>query len=204
MIAVRPVRTVADMTATTQTSAPGAPAPGAAALVPLAAAGAVVALAAGTYARVHEPTYQGITTFGFRAVLPMKAWFTTVAFALVLVQLYSALRMWDRIRIPRRRPAWLATAHRWTGTLAFLFTLPVAYHCLWSLGFDDTTVRTTVHGIAGCAFYGAFTTKMLALRSSRLPGWALPVVGGGLVALLTVLWLSSSLWYFTNVGFPGT
>jgi hypothetical protein len=41
------------------------------------------------------------------------------------------------IRFPRVRPAWLGTAHRLTGTLAFLLTLPVAYHCLWALGFQD-------------------------------------------------------------------
>jgi hypothetical protein len=174
------------------------------ALLPLAAAGAAVAVSAGVYAGIHEPTYQGIETFGFRAVLPMKAWFTTVAFALALVQLLTALRMWDRIRIPRHRPAWLAPVHRWSGTLAFLFTLPVAYHCLWALGFDDTSPRTLVHGITGCAFYGAFTTKLLALRCRRVPAWSLPVLGGTLVALLTTIWLTSSWWFFTHVGLPGT
>lgn len=174
------------------------------ALLPLAAIGGAVALAVGVYSHVHEPTHQGMVTFGFRAVLPMKAWFTTVAFVLVLVQSYSALRMWDRVQFPRMKPMWLPAAHRWSGTLAFLFTLPVAYHCLWSLGFEDTSARTLVHGIAGCAFYGAFTTKMLALRHHRVPGWSLPALGGVLVALVSVLWLTSALWYFKNVGFPGT
>jgi hypothetical protein len=44
---------------------------------------------------------------------------------------------------------------------------------------------------------------MLALHSRRLPGWALPVLGGLVVTLLSALWLTSSLWFFTNVGFPG-
>lgn len=172
-------------------------------LLLIAAAGGAVALAVGTYGRVHTPTGQGIVTFGFPAVLPMKAWFATGAFALALVQLLSALRMWDRISVPRRKPAWLGAAHRWSGTAAFVLTLPVAYHCLWALGFQQTTARVLGHSILGCAFYGAFTTKMLALRSERVPGWSLPVLGGTLVALLTGLWLTSSLWYFTNVGFPG-
>ena len=81
--------------------------------------------------------------------------------------------------------------------------LPVAYHCLWSLGWRDTDARVVVHGILGCAFFGALTTKLLALRINGLPGWALPVLGGGLVAILTGIWLTSSLWFFTNVGFPG-
>ena len=93
--------------------------------------------------------------------------------------------------------------HRWTGTAAFLVSLPVAYHCLWSLGFQTTSTRVVIHSLLGCAFYGAFTTKMLALRIDGLPSRALPVIGGGLFALLTGLWLTSALWFFTTVGFPG-
>ena len=78
-----------------------------------------------------------------------------------------------------------------------------AYHCLWALGFKDTDTRVLAHSILGCAFYGAFTTKMLVLRSDTAPRWALPVMGGALVAILTAIWLTSSLWFFTNVGFPG-
>ncbi len=171
-----------------------------AALLVTAAIGAAVAVAVGAYGRVHEPTGQGIETFGFRAVLPMKAWFGTVAVALAVLQVITAVRM---TRAGTRLPK-LSALHRWSGTAAFVFTLPVAYHCLWALGFDDTTARTLVHSVAGCLFFGAFTTKMLALRSDRLPGWSLPVIGGVLVAALAVLWLTSSLWFFTNVGFPGT
>jgi hypothetical protein len=29
------------------------------------------------------------------------------------------------------------------------------------------------------------------------------VLGSLLVAVLTAIWLTSSLWFFTNVGFPG-
>jgi len=174
-------------------------------LVVIAAAGAVVALAIGTYGRTHAPTGSGVETFGFDAVLPMKAWFTTGAFALALVQLASALHLYGRVPLLRHTsPVWLSAVHRWSGTLAFLLTLPVAYHCLWALGFQHADTRQLVHGLLGCAFYGAFTTKMLALRSRHLPRWAVPVLGGGLVTLLTGLWLTSSLWFFTNVGFPGT
>ena len=86
---------------------------------------------------------------------------------------------------------------------ARLLVLPVAYHCLWSLGWRDTDARVVVHGLLGCAFFGALTTKLLALRINGLAGWVLPVLGGGLVAILTGVWLTSSLWFFTNVGFPG-
>lgn len=163
----------------------------------------MVALALGTYGRVHEPTGGSITTFGFPTVLSMKAWLATGAAVLALAQLASALAMWGHLPGVRTRPAWLPPVHRWSGTAAFVLTLPVAYHCLWSLGFQDTDARVLAHSLLGCAFYGAFATKMLVLRSANLPRLALPVVGGLLVTGLTGLWLTSSLWFFTNVGFPG-
>ena len=174
------------------------------ALLAVVALGAAVAVSLGVYGRIHAPTGDSISPFGFPAVLPMKAWFATGAAALALFQLVSALWMWGRLpggSAPA--PGWTGPAHRWSGTVAFLLTLPVAYHCLWALGFQDTDTRVLVHSILGCAFYGAFTTKLLSLRVRRLPGMTLPVVGGSLVALLVGIWWTSSLWFFTNVGFPG-
>ena len=167
-----------------------------------ALAGGAVSVALGTYGRVHDPTFRPIEDFGFPSVIDMKAWLATCAAALVLVQLISALWMYGKLPVRRPAPRRTAVIHRWTGTVAFLFTLPVAYHCLWSLGFAETGARQITHSILGCAFYGAFTTKMLVLRSETAPRWAVPVMGGALVALLAAIWLTSSLWFFTNVGFP--
>lgn len=44
--------------------------------------------------------------------------------------------------------------------------------------------------------------KVIAVRSHRLPSWTLPVVGGSVFSALVVIWLTSSLWFFQNVGFP--
>jgi hypothetical protein len=167
-----------------------------------AMAGAAVAVALGTYGRVHDPTFRPIADFGFPSVLDMKAWLATCAAALVLVQLTSALWMYGKLPVRRPAPRRTATVHRWSGMVAFVFTLPVAYHCLWSLGFADAGARQVAHSIFGCAFYGAFATKMLVLRIDGLPRLVLPLCGGLLVTLLTGLWLTSSLWFFTNVGFP--
>ncbi len=173
-------------------------------LIAIVVAGAAVSLAAGVYGNVHEPTGDDITTFGFPAVLPMKAWLTTGVLVLAFAQLGSALWMWGRLPgVSGEAPAAVAHAHRWLGTAAFIVSLPVAYHCLWSLGFQDTTTRVLVHSLLGCAFYGAFTTKMLALRSGRLPGATLPVVGGLLTAIIVAIWWTSSWWFFTTIGFPG-
>jgi hypothetical protein len=171
-------------------------------LIAAAAAGGAVSLALGTYGRVHEPSGGTITTFGFPSLLAMKAWLGTAAFALALAQLVSALALWGRLPGVTRAPDWLAPVHRWSGTVAFVVSLPVAYHCLWALGFQDTGARQLAHSLFGTAFYGAFATKLLALRIAGAPKWALPVIGSLLVTLLTAVWLTSSLWFFTTVG-PG-
>jgi Family of unknown function (DUF6529) len=173
------------------------------ALIAPALAGGAVAVALGVYGRVHDPTFRPIFDLGFPSMQAMKAWLATGAVTLALFQLVSALAMYGRLPYMRRTPRWLPVAHRWSGTAAFLLSLPVAYHCLWALGFQpDAGARPLIHSVAGCAFYGAFTTKLLALRSKRLPGWALPVIGAALVTVLTAVWLTSALWFFTNVDFP--
>ena len=59
-----------------------------------------------------------------------------------------------------------------------------------------------VHSLAGCFLYGAFAAKLVIVRSRRLPGWALPLAGGTLVALVALLWYSSALWYFNDDSLP--
>ncbi len=170
-----------------------------AALIAPALAGGAVALALGVYGRVHDPTGRSINDLGFPSLLAMKSTLATIAVVLALFQLASALRMYGRLRVPRTVPRWLPAAHRWSGTVAFVVSLPVAYHCLWSLGLaTDRGARPLVHGLLGCAFYGAVATKLLALRTSRLPRWAIPVVGATLVTALVGVWLTSALWWFTR------
>jgi len=92
--------------------------------------------------------------------------------------------------------------HRLSGRLAFIASLPVAYHCLWSLGFQDTDTRVLAHSLAGCAFYGAFAAKVTIVRSKGLPGAALPVAGGLMFAVLVLAWYTSALWFINEQGFP--
>ncbi|WP_230977566.1 DUF6529 family protein [Georgenia yuyongxinii] len=173
-------------------------------LVAALALGAGVSVAVGVYAGVHTPAERPLFTLGFSGMLQMKAWLTTAAAVLLVVQLVTALGMWGRLPGARRSRAALALTHRYSGTAAFVLTLPVAVHCLWSLGFAATSPRVVVHGLAGSLFYGAFATKMLGLRLRRLPGWTLPVLGGTVLALLVLIWLTSALWFFTRPGVPRT
>ncbi len=138
----------------------------------------------------------------FTSAIVGKAWLATAAIVLALVQLLSAGRIYGKLgsaRILSSRAA--ATVHRWSGRLAFLFTLPIVFHCVTILGFQTTDTRVAVHSVIGSVFYGAFAAKVLFVRDHRYPGWVLPVAGGTLAALLAVAWLSSSYWYFTEVRF---
>jgi hypothetical protein len=164
--------------------------------------GAAVAVSLGVYARVHPPSGRPTFTLGFSSLLPMKAWLTTGALLLIVVQLLTALWMWGRLPGAGRAPRWVVPLHRWAGTAAFVLTLPVAFHCIWSLGFTTGSTRVIVHSVAGCAFYGAYATKMTFLRTPRLPRWALPLAGAIVLVCVVLLWLTASLWFFTRAGIP--
>lgn len=162
--------------------------------------GAAVAVTLGVYARVHDPAGRPLVTLGFSGPLQMKAWLTTAAVLLLVVQLITALWMWGRLPAAPTAPPWAALLHRWSGSTAFVLTVPVALHCMWALGLASGSTRAMAHGVVGCVFYGAYAAKMLSLRMHGLPGWALPVMGGSVLGSLVLVWLTSALWFFTRSG----
>jgi hypothetical protein len=168
-------------------------------LVPLAA-GAVVSVALGVYSKVHTPTGRALFATPFPSFYAMKVWLTAVALGFALVQLLTALWMYGKLG--RRAPPWAGTLHRITGIIAFLLTVPVALHCLVSIGFMTTDARVIAHSLLGCIFYGAFVAKILTLHSRRVPGWALPWVAGFLFTVLVAVGLTSAGWYFVTIGIP--
>jgi Family of unknown function (DUF6529) len=167
-------------------------------LVPLLV-GALVSLTLGVYARAHHPTHDPIWKFGFSDVIHMKVWFTTVVALLALVQLATALRIFGHLG-SGKTPHWVNFLHRTSGTAAVIVSAPVAFHCLWSFGFETYVTRAWVHSLLGCLFYGAFVAKIMALKMPRMPNWALPVLGGVVFTAIIGLWLTSSLWFFTTHG----
>jgi hypothetical protein len=176
--------------------------PARAPLAALLVAGALVAVAVGAYGSLHAPAGRPLFTLGFSGMLQMKVWLASAATVLLVVQADTALWMWGRLRSAGRVPGWVPLLHRWSGTVAFVLTLPVAFHCLWALGLASGSPRVLLHGLAGCLLYGAFTAKMLALRLPGLPGWTLPVLGGTVLAALVLVWLTSVLWFLTRPGLP--
>src|SRR5919108_2100381 len=162
--------------------------------------GAAVALSLGIYGNVHDPSQKLVFTLFFSSTIALKVWFATFALGFAVLQVLLAL--WLYGRLPWSAPGWVGPAHRISGRLAFLVSLPVAYHCLWSLGFQDTNTRVLAHSLLGCAVFGAFAAKVTIVRSKGLPGLALPVAGGLMFALLVVAWYTSALWFIDEQGFP--
>jgi len=165
--------------------------------------GALVALALGLLAR-HEAIAPGAypgsyLRLFFSDSLYFKAWFATAALVLGVLQPLSAASIFDRL--PWRKPRWIAGLHRWNGRLVFVLTLPVAYHCIFRIGFQDTTDRVLAHALLGCAFYGVFVAKVLLVRRRRTPVWALVTAGGALFAVLLATWYTSALYLFRTAGF---
>src|SRR5436305_7389454 len=154
---------------------------------------ALFALTAGLLAH-HAPRSKGYFRLFFSDPLHLKAGFATGAAILACFQLFTAA--WIFRKLPWRKPAWVNPAHRWSGRLAFAFTLPVAYHCIFKLGFRTPDSRVLAHSLLGCAVYGAYASKVTIVRLHRFPRPVLPVAGGLLFAVLVGVWYTSAVWLY--------
>jgi hypothetical protein len=137
--------------------------------------------------------------------LSLKSWLATGVLAFAVVQVGLALWMYGRLPWVAVAPPPVGPVHRAIGAGAILLTIPIAYHCAFAYGVQtNIDSRIAIHSIAGCFLYGAFVAKVVLVRSPgwRVPSWALPVLGGTLVATVAVLWYTSALWYFNDFHLP--
>ena len=162
---------------------------------------ALVALTVGFAASMtaREPYEAAFPHFFFSDTLHMKAWLTTGALLLALGQLLTASRIYQVLRFPPEG-RFYDFVHRWAGRAAILLTLPVAYHCIFMLGFGAYSTRALTHSLLGSFFYGAVASKVFIVRSHGFPRWALPMAGGLLFSILIALWLTSAFWFFRTAG----
>jgi cytochrome c553 len=156
---------------------------------------ALFSLTAGLLAR-HEPRSKGYFRLFFSDPVHLKAGFATAAAVLACFQVFSAA--WIFRKLPWRKPAWINRAHRWSGRLAFAFTLPVAYHCIFKLGFRSPDGRVLAHSLFGCAVYGGYAAKVTIVRLHRFPRFVLPVAGSLLFTILIGVWYTSALWLYRH------
>src|SRR5437763_8478598 len=154
---------------------------------------ALVSLTAGLLAR-HSPRSKGYFRLFFSDPVHLKAGFASAAVVLACFRLFTAA--WIFRKLPWPKPAWINSAHRWSGRLASACTLPVAYHCIFKLGFRTFDSRVLAHSPLGCAVYGAYASKVTIVRLHRFPRPVLPIAGGLLFAVLIGVWYTSALWLY--------
>jgi hypothetical protein len=165
--------------------------------------GSLVALTLGLLSRqqaVDPTTYPGgYFDLWWSDPIHLKAWLATFAGLLGCVQLFTAA--WIFRKLPFGKPPWVNAVHRWSGRFAFVLILPVAYHCIFRIGFQtELGTRVWLHSLAGCAFYGAYVSKVSFVRLHRFPRWVLPTFGGLVFTALIAAWYTSAYWFFALVG----
>ena len=88
--------------------------------------------------------------------------------------------------------------HRWTGRLALLVSLPVAYHCIFLLGFQSGDDRVSPTGRPGPSTERV--RQGAGGAPAPLPVWVLPTAGGLLFAVLIAVWYTSAVWFLRLAG----
>ncbi len=138
----------------------------------------------------------------FSSGIAGKAWFASAALFFAVVQVLTGARIFGKLqRVVRIERPYVNRVHRWSGRLAILCTLPVAFHCIFILGFQTENPRVFAHSLLGTFVYGVLAVKLFFVHDRDHPRWTLPLVGGTLFTMLVLLWSTSSLWYFTQVRF---
>ena len=149
-----------------------------------------------------ESSYTDLVTAVFSSPIAFKAWFASAAALLAIVQVLTGARIFGKLqRFVRIAPPQVNAIHRWSGRLAILATAPVAFHCIFILGFQTTDARVFAHSLLGSFIYGVFAVKVWYVRDRDHPRWTVPLVGGTLFTILVAIWSTSSLRYFTEVQF---
>ena len=149
-----------------------------------------------------ESRYIDLVTSVFSTPIAFKAWFASAAALFAIVQVLTGARIFGKLTgIVPVPPPRVNRIHRWSGRLAILCTLPVAFHCIFILGFQTGSARVLIHSVLGTFLYGVFAVKIFFVHDADHPRWTLPLVGGTLFTVLALLWSTSSLWYFTQVRF---
>jgi Family of unknown function (DUF6529) len=147
-----------------------------------------------------ESAYTDLVTSVFSTPIAFKAWFASAAALFAIVQVLTGARIFGKLTgIVPVPPPRVNRIHRWSGRIAVLLTLPVAFHCVFILGFQTDDARVLAHSILGSFIYGVFAVKVFFVRDRDHPRWVVPLVGGTLFTVLALLWSTSSLWYFTQV-----
>lgn len=124
--------------------------------VPLTAlaVGAAVSLAIGLYSVLHQPTGRDFVLFGFESAAGWKNALALLIALLLVAQAALSFKLAGMFGFRTTTEPRLHEARRLLATLAVGFSLPVAFHCVWVLGFRSDNFAITLHSILGCVAYG--------------------------------------------------
>lgn len=164
------------------------------------AVGAATALALGLYAAAHEPTGRDFVLTGFSTSGAWKSAFASATAVLFVMQISLGLRITGRIGPRGPAPQWSTELHRLLGTVAFGLSIPVVFHCVWTLGYESGDSRVAVHAVLGCVAYGSYVAKVLAVRAGDRLRWALPGLGALLGVAMLAVWWTSALVHYAGSG----
>ena len=105
-------------------------------------AGCAVALLAGIYGKAHDPASETTVKWFFTSTLHLKAWFTTVALALAILQVLGGMWMFGKLG-SRPAPKWVGGAHRITGSPGFLRMVLYSRKLVHPKAFNNVSERAT-------------------------------------------------------------
>ena len=128
------------------------------------AAGSAVAVAIGVYGALHEPTGRDFVLYGFESAASWKSALTVVVAVLFVAQVALGFKLTGQFGLSATTRPWLFQFRRLIATLAFGFSVPVAFHCLWVLGSSSNSPMVTLHSILGCVAYGAVVAALWPAR----------------------------------------
>src|SRR4029450_4364774 len=89
-----------------------------------------------------ESAYTDLVTSVFSTPIAFKAWFASAAALFAIVQVLTGARIFGKLTgIVPVPPPRVNRIHRRSGRIAVLLTLPVAFHCIFILGFQTDDAR---------------------------------------------------------------
>ncbi|MBV8959298.1 MAG: hypothetical protein JO087_11045 [Actinobacteria bacterium] len=143
-----------------------------------------------------------VDTIGFlnrvtgHQLLLWKVIATTTVFALAGLQVLLAARFYGRTAFPANGGT-AAALHRWSGRVALVLAVLVAYSCVAGPAGPTSPTRVLLHSIFGIAAFVVLTVKFLILRVVKGGDKALPIAGISLFLVFAAIWATSVADYVT-------
>jgi hypothetical protein len=144
-----------------------------------------------------------VDTIGFlnrvtgHQLLLWKVIVTSTVFTLAGLQVLLAARFYGRSTVPPISGGAAARLHRWSGRVALVLAVVVAYACVAGPAGPTSPTRVLLHSIFGIAAFVVLTVKFLLLRVIKAGEKALPVAGVSLFLVFAAIWATSVADYVT-------